>query len=133
MSSEAGTDALTASWQLQERVSATGFDWPDIGGVIAKAREEIAEIEAAFNSGDLEHAGREVGDLLLVTVNLARFVKADPSEALFAANERLRSRFEMLQAEVEKGGRRVQDCTLDELDQVWSRVKVLMGQGSENS
>jgi len=117
------TDALHASWMIQERVSALGFDWPDIGGVFDKVAEELQEIRDAHDSGDNDHARRELGDLLFAAVNLARFLDVHPGEALAAANDRFERRFALLETELERGGIRMEACTIEELDAVWNRVK----------
>ena len=111
------------SWSIQSDVSARGFDWPDISGVFAKVREELAEIEHAWTTGDREHAKRELGDLLFAAVNLARFLDADPSAELDHANGRFLRRFMLLEQELTREGRRVEQCTLAELDAVWDRIK----------
>ena len=124
-------DALKTSWQIQEAASALGFDWPDVTGVLDKVDEEAREIREALNAGDTAQARRELGDLLLAAVNLARFLEIDPAQALHHANDRFSMRFEALRQELAREGRRIETCTLDELDAVWNRVKVRVGQGLE--
>lgn len=118
-----GDNALEVSWAIQERVSRRGFDWPDISGVLAKVREELGEVEQDVEAGDAEGAKRELGDLLFATVNLARFLDVDPSVALEGANGRFEQRFALLDAELKRSGRRMETCTLAELDEVWECVK----------
>jgi len=120
---DAGHDALRQAWRVHNSASSLGFDWPDISGVFAKVREELGEIEHAWGGGDRVHARRELGDLLFAAVNLARFLEADPSAELIEATARFGRRFELLKQEVSREGRRVQECSLSELDAVWERVK----------
>lgn len=120
---EGHADPLTRSAAIQDSASARGFDWPDISGVLAKVREEIGEVEHAWSSMDLESAKRELGDLLFAAVNLGRFLQADPSEELDRANARFEERFALLHEELQRTGRAMEKCTLDELDEVWERVK----------
>jgi len=126
-----GSGSLDRSWSIQERVSARGFDWPDIGGVFAKVREELGEVESAWDAGDRDGAARELGDLLFATVNLGRFLGAHPRRALDGANRRFLRRFRSLEMELNREGRKVDDCNLAELDKVWDRIKEVEGQGSE--
>lgn len=125
---EAHTGALEESWRIQDAAARLGFDWPDISGVLAKVREETQEIEDALAAGDRNHAAREFGDLLFAAVNLGRFLQTHPAEALEEANRRFSVRFAMLRSEVEKSGRRIETCALDELNEVWDHVKVLARQ-----
>jgi len=118
-------DPLQRAWRVHCSASALGFDWPDIGGVFEKVREELSEIEHAWAGGDRVGARQELGDLLFATINLARFLEADPSAELVEATSRFARRFEMLKQEVLRQGRAVEECSLEELDAVWERVKQL--------
>jgi len=100
-----------------------GFDWPDIAGVFEKVREELGEIEAALAAGDVPHARRELGDVMFAVVNLGRFLGADPAAELARTNRRFLRRFDLLKRYLREEGRRVEDCTLEELDAVWTRAK----------
>ncbi len=116
-------DALDASQDLQDRVSRRGFDWSDVRDVVEKVREELDEVLEALGRNDTEHARRELGDVLFASVNLARFLDTRASGALHTANERFESRFLLMETELERQGRRMEECTLDELDVVWEQVK----------
>lgn len=118
--------SVEESWHIQGEASAIGFDWPDISGVLAKVREETAEVEEAWRDGDKLHAQRELGDLLFAVVNLARFVGIHPARALSEANTRFLERFALLREEVAKEGLEFESCTLEQLDTVWERVKRLL-------
>ncbi len=120
---DTGSDVLHASWSIQDAVSARGFDWPDIGGVFDKVAEELREIRDAHAADDMDHARRELGDLLFAAVNLARFLDVHPNDALEAANVRFQRRFALLEQELERDGIRMETCSLAELDVVWEHVK----------
>src|SRR3546814_3738565 len=75
--------ALLRAEKLQKRAARTGFDWPDLGGVIDKIEEELGEVRAAASQAEREE---EVGDPLFAVVNLARHLKVDPEVALRTAN-----------------------------------------------
>ena len=126
------TDALRASWAIQEDASSAGFDWPDITGVFNKVREELHEIESAWYTGRRDHARHELGDLLFAVVNLSRFLGADAGAELHRANARFERRFALLKEELKREGRAVEKCTLAELDLVWERVKKMTAPVSEN-
>jgi uncharacterized protein YabN with tetrapyrrole methylase and pyrophosphatase domain len=122
-SEDAQRDALLDSKRRQDAVSATGFDWPDISGVLDKVVEELEEIRQAVAAGDAEHARKELGDLLLIAVNVARFLDADPAKELRLATDRLCGRVEKVRALCSERGIDMPGCTLCELDALWKEVK----------
>ena len=116
-------DALLDSKRRQDAVSATGFDWPDISGVLDKIAEELDEIRQALDENRQEHAKKELGDLLLAAVNAARFLDADPALELNNATNRLCARVQKVRELCTKRGIEMQSCTLCELDALWKEVK----------
>lgn len=118
-----GRDALMRAEGIQREAAALGFDWAHISGVMDKVCEEIAEIRAALDHRQTDHAKEELGDLLFSAVNLARFLDANPVVELDKATDRFKKRFARLRATVRDAGRAVNACTMDELDAIWERIK----------
>lgn len=116
-------DALLHSFRLQAAASAEGFDWPDISGVLDKVAEELGEIRDALAVGDGDHARRELGDLLLIAVNLSRFLGANPRQELVRATDRFSNRFEFLKKSLVLEGKNIQNCAPDELESRWQHLK----------
>lgn len=114
---------LRHSEKIQERAAAVGFDWSDVGDIIAKVREETAELEQAVSSGDREEIAHEIGDLFFAVVNVARFLKLDPEGLLNRSTSRFIRRFEAMERMIGKAGRRFQDMDLAEMDVYWERAK----------
>lgn len=110
--------------RLQRDAAAIGFDWPDAAGVLAKLREEVDEIAKALADGDRAQARDELGDALFTAVNMARFLDADPEDALQQANARFAQRFAALRAQFERDGLDPAALSLEEMDAVWERVKL---------
>jgi MazG family protein len=120
--------ALARAVKLQARAADVGFDWPSLVPVLAKAEEEIAELKAAIaeSEGEKRHAKRvaeELGDLLFVMANIARHLKVDPEAALRGANVKFVRRFKSIEAALAKEGRKPEDATLEEMDQLWDEAK----------
>ncbi len=90
--------ALSRAAKLSKRAARAGFDWPDVRGVLAKIREEVAEVEEALEADDRAHAIEEVGDLLFAVTNLARTLRADPEQCLRATNAKFERRFRAMEA-----------------------------------
>jgi ATP diphosphatase len=125
--------ALTRALKLQEKASKVGFDWNDVRAVLAKLREETAEIEEAIAGGDEAAVQAEIGDLLFVVANLARHVKADPEQALRGANSKFARRFAYIEARLKAEGRGPEEASLAEMDALWDEAKSLerAGGGAE--
>jgi MazG family protein len=119
----AALPALMRAQKLQSRAARVGFDWPDTQGVIAKIKEELAEVEAAITSGDAKHTEEELGDLLFAVTNLARFVGADAETALRGTNAKFTRRFEYIEDALAVHNRSVKEASLDEMETLWNKAK----------
>ncbi|WP_082881013.1 nucleoside triphosphate pyrophosphohydrolase [Methylomonas sp. DH-1] len=115
--------ALVQCEKIQNRAASHGFDWPEAEPVFDKVREELDEVHEAWRSGDQAHIHEEVGDLLLVAVNLARHLKVNPEIALRDATKKFTRRFNYIEKQVAASGRQLRDCELAELDGLWNRAK----------
>ena len=112
--------ALAASREIQERAAALGWDWDAISGVWDKVAEELGELRRAATEEELLH---EMGDVLFALVNLARWMKLDPEEALRAANRRWVDRYHRVEALAAERGVDLAALPLDEKDLLWDEVK----------
>jgi MazG family protein len=121
-----GLPAVMESFQITTKVARVGFDWKDVGGALAKLDEETAELREAIGA-DAGHdrVAEEVGDLLFVSVNVARLAGVDPESALKAANRKFRRRFRHVEGRLAESGRKPADSTLEEMDGYWDEAKRL--------
>ncbi|WP_372998625.1 nucleoside triphosphate pyrophosphohydrolase [Marinobacter sp.] len=120
--------AMARAEKLQKRAARHGFDWPDISPVFDKLHEEIDELKEAWQAaqtgtGDPDAVEDELGDLLFVCVNLARFMKVNPEQALHRTNHKFDARFRAIERVLEKEGRDMDEESLEALDAVWQAVK----------
>ncbi|WP_404368887.1 nucleoside triphosphate pyrophosphohydrolase [Marinobacter sp.] len=120
--------SMVRAEKLQRRASNHGFDWPDVEPVFDKLHEEIDELREAWENAGTDPAGRdavedELGDLLFVCVNLARFMKVNPDQALRRTSHKFESRFRAVEECLEKEGRTMESESLEALDQIWQSVK----------
>lgn len=116
--------SLVKAYRLQEKAAAVGFDWHDRKDVWAKVQEELGELSAEVEQGrPQEEIEKEFGDLLFSLVNYARFIGVDPDNALERTNLKFTSRFNYLEQEVNKSGRKLEDMTLEEMDVYWNEAK----------
>ncbi|MBK8020331.1 MAG: nucleoside triphosphate pyrophosphohydrolase [Chloroflexi bacterium] len=112
--------ALLQAYQFQNKAAKVGFDWPHIDHVIAKVREELDEV---LSAGDDEHLREELGDLLFVVVNWARWHKIDPENALRSTNDKFGRRFRHIEEGAAAAGRDLKSMTLAEMDAFWDDAK----------
>ena len=103
--------------KLQKRAAGVGFDWDEVGPVLGKVREELAELEEAMGTPHAEH---ELGDLLFSVVNLARHLDLDPELAARRAVDRFEERFRRVERLADRplGG-----MSLAEMDELWEQAK----------
>jgi len=119
----ASLPSLVRAQKLQEKAATVGFDWNDPKAVIAKIREEIAEIEAELDAGDTGRVAGEVGDLLFVVVNLARHLKVDADHALRLTNTKVVKRFRAIESALASEGRTPSEASLAEMEALWQAAK----------
>ena len=118
---------LLAAYRMTQKAAGLGFDWPDVGSIVTKIDEELAELQAEISctaeNVDKDNVREEVGDLLFTVANLARRLEIEPEAALASANRKFKRRFQSLEAKIEERGESVGDSTLRELDALWNEVK----------
>ena len=141
-----GIPALLEAVKLSSRAAHVGFDWPNIGGLFEKLREETEELREnlkEFPAPGPQPQGRgvagagqgripddlrsrledEVGDLLFVLVNIARYLSLDPESALKKTNRKFKQRFQWVEEQLRASGRRPQQASLEELESLWQQSK----------
>jgi ATP diphosphatase len=118
--------ALVQCKKIQDRAANHGFDWTEVEPVYDKVIEELEEVKEAWESRDQEHIEEEIGDLLLVAVNLARHMQVEPEQALIKSTRKFSRRFEYIENKVVQSGREVKQCELEELDSLWNEAKIAL-------
>lgn len=138
--------SLLEAYKLSSRAAHVGFDWPSIEGLFDKLSEETAELKKHLEefpapgprpiargvagsgtpvvSDELRsRLEGEVGDLLFVLVNIARYLSLDPESALRRTNRKFKRRFQWLEEELARRGRRLQEASLEEMEELWQQAK----------
>ena len=116
--------ALVRAQKAQAKAARVNFDWTALGDVMAKVEEELQEAKEAIQSHQQEMIEGEIGDLLFAVVNLARKCKIDAESAVQAATEKFVARFNRLEDELKKRGRKLGDVELAEMDAIWETIKM---------
>jgi MazG family protein len=115
--------ALVEAQQIASRAAKVGFDWENPDQVLEKLHEELAEIDDARRNAGQSELEDEVGDLLFVVVNLARFFKVDPEQALRRANGKFRQRFGHVERRLAEQGKTPAESTIEEMEALWQEAK----------
>lgn len=119
------SSALQTAYNYQKRAAKVGFDWPDVDGAWDKFVEEWQEFRQEVTKGSNASRLDEFGDVLFTLVNLARFYKLSPEEAMLHANEKFARRFGYVEEQVKISGKSFSDFTLEQLDAFWNEAKRL--------
>ncbi|WP_129782077.1 nucleoside triphosphate pyrophosphohydrolase [Peristeroidobacter soli] len=129
--------ALTRANKLGKRAAQVGFEWSDVHGAVEKLDEEIAEFKAEVRSHAClqadtsaqghehqhERLAAEIGDVLFCVVNVCRYLKIDPEQALKRTNASFERRFRYVERGLARQGKTPQQATLAEMDQLWDEAK----------
>ncbi len=115
--------ALMRAQNAQKKAARVGFDWNKADEVFDKIEEETAELRKAVAGGDSRAVEDELGDFLFSAVNLARKLGVDGETSLAAATRKFVRRFQAMETALAADGRKIEDCSVDEMNDLWERAK----------
>jgi tetrapyrrole methylase family protein/MazG family protein len=114
---------LMKAYKLQKKASAVGFDWNRLEDVIDVVQSEWAELLEAIDSLSKAEQQEELGDLLFAVVNLARFLRIEPEEAMEEANCKFFGRFGYIEQQLRLKGKNLVETDLQEMEALWQEAK----------
>jgi XTP/dITP diphosphohydrolase len=117
--------ALVKATRIQEKVKGIGFEWDNLEDVWAKVFEEMHELKEGIENKS-EHIEEEFGDVLFSLVNLSRYIKVQPENALAKTNNKFITRFQLMEDLVQKNNRNLVDMSLTEMDVFWNEAKMIL-------
>lgn len=115
--------SMYQTYQMTAKASRVGFDWPNLTDLREKFLEEFCELEEALSEGKGDRIREEVGDLVFVALNVARYLEIDPETALKGANSKFMRRFQSMERTLKQSGRALKDVSLEEMESVWQGQK----------
>ena len=136
--------ALKQAQKISRKAASAGFEWETVDDVWAKVDEEVAELKAAYAAAPKSANGKvdaaadpaavaavelEMGDVLFSLVNVARKMGVQAEEALRATCGKFRARWAFMEGAAAGQGRRVEDLSMEEMEELWQLSKVLEGDG----
>jgi tetrapyrrole methylase family protein/MazG family protein len=117
------SSSLSQAYQLTRIASRSGFDWPNIEGVLEKLDEEMREFREALALHDRKKICEEIGDLFFVLANVSRFLHLHPEKALKKTLDKFVSRFHYIEASLHQEGKSLRQSDLVEMDRLWEESK----------
>lgn len=126
-----GLPALTRAQKLQHRLAKTGWDWQAIEPMLAKLDEERLELNeallvasaAGLDPKDCPDVAAELGDVLFMAVNIARFLKMDAETCLRASSRKFESRVRFIESTLAERGQAIGEGDEDQLEALWQQAK----------
>ncbi len=115
--------SLSQAYQLTQRASRVGFDWPNVEGVLNKLDEEMREFKETLSLQNRERVREEIGDLLFVMANISRFLRINPEKALKKTLDKFISRFHYIEVSLHQKGKSFHQSNLIEMDRLWEESK----------
>ena len=112
---------LIRSSRIQEKAASVGFDWENKNQVLLKVDEEILELKDAILKN--EGINDEIGDVLFTIVNLSRHLGYDAESSLKKSTEKFSERFKKIEKDLKNKNIKIQDLSLEELDEIWEKNK----------
>jgi tetrapyrrole methylase family protein/MazG family protein len=124
--------ALMRSYKVQQKAAQVGFDWDNSDDVFNKVDEEICELKDVYKSENMERIYDEIGDVFFSLVNLSRFLKVQPELALTGTINKFIKRFEFIESESKKDGKKLEEMSLAEMDELWNKAKKHISESETN-
>ena len=115
--------SLIRAQKLQKKAAKEGFDWEQINDVFDKLDEEIKEFKEAVLKKKNTDIQSEIGDIIFVITNIAKFYKVDAEEALRSTNNKFIKRFQYIEQKMEEKGNTLKDSSLEEMERYWQEAK----------
>jgi tetrapyrrole methylase family protein/MazG family protein len=115
--------ALMLAMEISKRAAKAGFEWPRLDAVVDKLDEEVQELKAELHQDNRERISEELGDLLFTVVNIARWTKVHPEDALRAMTNRFSTRFRHIEAAANGAGKTLEEMSIEEMDAAWDQAK----------
>ena len=118
--------ALIKAYRIQDKAGQVNFQWEETAQVWDKVAEEMAELKEQTDHAtpDQEKIEEEFGDLMFALVNLSRYLKVDPENALERTNKKFIRRFSYIEEHAAAAGKALKDMTLTEMDALWNEAKL---------
>ena len=118
-----GLPAIVKAQRIQDKAAGVGFDWEHKKDVWDKVEEEMQELQTAIAQQNKSEIENELGDVFFALINYARFENVSPESALERTNKKFIQRFQYIEKQTLKQGKKLQSMTIKELETLWQEAK----------
>jgi tetrapyrrole methylase family protein/MazG family protein len=115
--------ALIRAAKVQKRAGKVGFEYPTVQDALGDLSSEILELKQAIAQEEPEQIQEEMGDVLFSAVNVSRLLGDDPEEMLYRSTEKFIRRFSAMEQAAISNDIELTQCSIDELNNLWRKVK----------
>ena len=109
--------------RIQEKASHAGLDFQKEEEIWEKISEEMEELKNAQKKNNKDEILEELGDTIFSLINLARFLGISADDALRKSNNKFINRFKMIENELNKEGKNIEESSFNELEDIWNNIK----------
>ncbi len=120
-----GLPSMIKAYRIQEKAAQVKFEWENTQQVWDKVEEEMQELKEVIATPDYDKLKleEEFGDLMFSMINLSRFIKVDPENALERTNKKFITRFRYIEEQARAQNKDLNNMTLAEMDALWNEAK----------
>lgn len=115
--------SLAKAKKLQTKAAKVGFHWNDVEGIWAKLAEELQEVKEAIQLDEKANIEAELGDVLFVLANIARYYDINPEIALNHTNRKFMNRFQYIEKKIEEENKNIESVPLTLMNRYWDEAK----------
>ena len=115
--------SMVKAVRIQEKVKGVGFDWENKNKVWEKVQEELHELKHEIDEGNVDKIKDEFGDFIFSLINYSRFLKINPEDSLERTNKKFIKRFQKMENQILKDGKKLINMNINEMDVYWEKVK----------
>lgn len=116
--------SLLKAFKISKRVAREGFEWKKKDELWETLEKELKEFKSALKSNNKFKQSEELGDLLFMIVNIARWYKLDPEENLNKGIKKFIKRYQKVKKKVRALNKDIRTLSSNELNKVWKDIKI---------
>lgn len=112
--------SLLKALKVSKKAAKKGFEWSNKKELYKALKSEFNEVLETLQDNKNNNFSEELGDLLLMLVNVSRWKKTDPEESLNSAIRKFIIRFKKVE---ELANNNLEDLNEKELNKLWKKAK----------